>query len=229
MSDWWQRPRRISVVVDTEGWFDPFARELVAELNATGDRASFMRDAAEVSEGAVAFYLSCLKLSPPAVLARNRLNLVVHASDLPHGRGFSPLVWQVLEGENTIPLTMILAAHGPDTGDVVARDAIHFEGHELNGELRETMGRAIISICVKVLAEPLPPKPEPQRGESTWYRRRGPADSKLDPALPLVDQFNLLRTVDNDRYPAFFDHLGRRFVLTIEDSGPVPEEGEHER
>ena len=225
MSDWWQRPRTVSVVVDTEGWFDPFAHDLVARLNAAGDRAAFLRDVADVPQGAVAFYLSCLKLTPPDILARCRLNLVVHASALPEGRGFSPLVWQVLEGRNTIPLTMILAADGPDTGDVVARDQLQFQGHELNGQMRDAMGRAIVEMCARVLARDTPPIPEPQQGEGSWYRRRGPADSRLDPEQTLAEQFDLLRVVDNDRYPAFFDHRGRRFVLKIEDAGPIPEEG----
>ena len=58
---------------------------------AAGDHATFLRNAADVQEGGVAFFLSCVKLTPPGVLARNHHNLVVHASALPHGRGFSPV------------------------------------------------------------------------------------------------------------------------------------------
>jgi methionyl-tRNA formyltransferase len=31
----------------------------------------------------------------------------------------------------------------------------------------------------------------------------------------IAEQFDLLRVVDNLRYPAFFDHRGKRYRLTI--------------
>ncbi len=43
----------------------------------------------------------------------------------------------------------------------------------------------------------------PQQGEASYYRRRRAADSQLDPHCSLAEQFNLLRVVDNQRYPAF--------------------------
>ena len=56
---------------------------------------------------------------------------------------------------------------------------------------------------------------QPQHGEANHYRRRRPADSQLDPEIYLADQFNLLRVVDNQRYPAFFHWCGRRYVLQV--------------
>ena len=47
-------------------------------------------------------------------------------------------------------------------------------------------------------------------------KRRTPADSRLDPDKSIAEQFELLRVVDNQRYPAFFDHRGRRYRITIE-------------
>jgi methionyl-tRNA formyltransferase len=38
----------------------------------------------------------------------------------------------------------------------------------------------------------------------------------LDPQKSLAEQFNILRVVDNDRYPAFFEWNGRRYNLKIE-------------
>jgi methionyl-tRNA formyltransferase len=60
---------------------------------------------------------------------------------------------------------------------------------------------------------------EPQAGLPTYYKRRTPEDSELDPDKPLRDQFNLLRVADNDQYPAFFRHLGHKYVLKIEKVG----------
>lgn len=223
MSETWPETRRVSVVTDTPGWFDPFAEDLVAQLVAKGHGARFVRDYADVPQGDIAFYLSCLRLTPHEVLTRHPWNFVVHASDLPKGRGFSPIVWQVLEGASEIPVTMITMAAEADAGDIVAQRRFALKGHELNTELRDTMGRCIVDMCVETVCASAPPAPRPQEGTPTWYGRRRPDDSRLDPDQSLAAQFELLRVVDNDRYPAFFDLRGRRFVLKIEDAGPAPE------
>jgi len=213
---WWVSPRTISVCVDTPGWFDSHAETLVKRIAAIGDRAVFVRSSAEVQEGGIAFYLSCMKLTPPDVLARNLRNIVVHASALPAGRGFSPVVWQVLEGKQLIPLTMIMAADEADTGDVLARDEIVLAGTELNDEIRQTLGEKICEMCLSYLRQPEPENGQPQTGEASWYRRRTPEDSRLDPDRSIAEQFDLLRVVDNERYPAFFEYRGRRYLLRVE-------------
>lgn len=214
---------RIAVVTDTPGWFDPFGHVLAAALVEDGHEARFVRHVAEAPPGDLAFHLSCLRLCPPEALARNALNLVVHASDLPRGRGFSPLVWQVLEGRSEIPVCLIEAVEAADAGPVRLRETLRLEGHELNAEMRERLGRLIVDMCRRLAADPAACPPQPQQGEASWYRRRGPEDSRLDPEASLAVQFDLLRVVDNERYPAFFEHRGRRFVLRIEDAGPARE------
>ena len=39
---------------------------------------------------------------------------------------------------------------------------------------------------------------------------------RVDPELSLAEQFNLLRVVDNQRYPAFFHWRGQRFTLNVQ-------------
>ncbi len=212
---WWMQKRTVSVVTDTEGWFDPFAQELVERIRSNGDRAQFVRDQDQVPEGHVAFYLSCLKLTRDAILARNRVNLVVHASALPKGRGFSPVVWQILEGLNEVPLTLFEMDGTADTGPIVKQSTISFQGHELNDEIRDALGRSVVDICVEYLKTETRPVAVPQSGEPTWYPRRKKADSELDPEKTIAEQFQLLRVVDNERYPAFFTINGQTYSLKI--------------
>jgi methionyl-tRNA formyltransferase len=216
---WWQKPRRISVIVDNPSWVIPYAERLVSELREDGDDARFVREYDEVAEGSVAIYLSCIRIAPPQVTGRNRRNLVVHASDLPKGRGFSPLTWQILEGKNRIPICLLEAVDSVDAGAVVYRDWIEYEGHELSEELRDPIGRKSVELCRRFLAAPCPPEGVPQSGEPTIYPRRRPADSRLDPARSIADQFELLRVVDNERYPAWFEYRGHRYKLAIEKIG----------
>ena len=223
--DWWRKPRRISIVVDNPSWVLPYAERLAAAVQASGDTAALCRGHDEIADGAVAFYLGCITITPPGVLAHNRRNLVVHASDLPKGRGFSPMTWQVLEGRNEIPVCLLEAAEDVDTGPIVYRTTMRFEGHELIEEMRAILGRMHVELCRRFLDEPSPPTGAPQQGEPTNHPRRRPADSRLDPARSIAEQFDLLRTVDHEAYPAFFDLHGRRYKLTIEkmDCGGEPQ------
>ena len=143
--------------------------------------------------------------------------LIVHESDLPKGKGWSPLTWQILEGQNRIPVTLLEAADKVDSGMIYGQRWIEFEGHELIDELRAGQAEATHHLC-RWFVDHYPASGEggaPQQGEESVYARRRPDDSQLDPYKALAEQFELLRVVDNQRYPAFFDYRGQQYQLRI--------------
>jgi methionyl-tRNA formyltransferase len=211
-------------VVDTPGWFDGHARRLVERVIESGDTACLLRSYGEIEKPDVVFYLSCTKIAPPEALIKAKINLIAHASELPRGRGFSPAVWQVLEGAAVIPIKLIHAAETVDSGDIVLSDSITLEGHELNDEIRAQLGARVVELCLTYLASDAPPQGQPQQGEPTWYPRRVPEDSMLDPQRSIAEQFDVLRVVDNSRYPAFFELRGHRYLLRIEKASTVEDD-----
>lgn len=213
--DWWAKPRNVSVVVDTPRWYDPYGQMLVERISAGGDQARFVREHADVMEGGVAFYLSCYKITPPEILARNHHNVVIHTSALPQGRGFSPIVHQVREGKNRIPFSMIFAADEVDTGDIIMQSDLVLEGHELHDEFRARMGEKVNDMVMAYLALPEPPTGIPQSGDPSWYPKIKPEMSRLDPGRTIAEQFDLLRSCDNQNFPAFFEYRGKRYELRI--------------
>ena len=58
-------------------------------------------------------------------------------------------------------------------------------------------------------------KPKKQKGDASYYKRRTAIDSQLDPYKTIADQFNLLRVVDNIRYPAFFNYNDCDYIIEI--------------
>ncbi len=58
--------------------------------------------------------------------------------------------------------------------------------------------------------------PTPQNKEESFYPKRTPKDSELDINKTIKEQFNLLRIVNNDEYPAYFEIDGHRYILKIE-------------
>lgn len=215
--DNWKSPRRISIVVDNDSWILPWAEQLVDRCRAEfGDNAVFCDNYDKVRHGSIAFFLGCTRLAPEEVLTRNSWTLIVHESIVPKGRGFAPLTWQILEGRNRIPVTLLGANREPDAGPIYLQRWLEFEGHELHDELRAAQGRATVQLCMDFLACERPPAGKPQTGRASHYPRRSPDDSRLDPEASIASQFDLLRVVDNNRYPAFFDYRGHRYLLRIE-------------
>jgi methionyl-tRNA formyltransferase len=142
----------------------------------------------------------------------------VHESDLPLGRGWSPLTWQILEGENLIPVALIEAEDLVDSGAVYAKEYMHFSGDELVDELREKQAISTIKLCQNFVRD-FPDNlifAKRQVGATSSYPRRGLEDSRLDINKTIADQFNLLRVVDNEKYPAYFEINGNKFILKIE-------------
>lgn len=206
----------LSVLVDNDSWILPYAERLVSQAGDAGDRVRLCRTQEELLSGGVAFFLGCLNIVKPAVLEQNHRNLVVHASDLPQGRGFSPWTWQVLEGAQNLSICLLDAAADVDAGAVVYKNQVSLTGKELVGDLRQLIGEETISLCRRFLSELEPVPGRPQEGDVSYYRRRSANDSELNTEVSLKSQFNLLRTVDNDHYPAFFRMNGAVYKLKIE-------------
>ena len=212
---WWIKPRTISVLVDRNSWMVPYAERAIKEFSDNGDDCTLCYDYKDLRENGIVFIFSWQKIMNEKLLARNFKNLVVHASNLPKGKGFSPLTWQLLEGKNIIPVCLFEAEKELDSGPIVYREHMVLEGHELITEIRNKLGELHIEFAKKYLSEIKYVDAKAQKGESTMYPRRYPSDSQLNPDKSLREQFDLLRVVDNERYPAFFEINGCKYQLSI--------------
>ena len=70
-------------------------------------------------------------------------------------------------------------------------------------------------LCLEFLEKFPILSPKAQSGEESFYPKRTPKDSELDMTKSLESQFNLLRIVSNEEFPAFFIKDGKKFVLKI--------------
>lgn len=165
-----------------------------------------------MEEGDVLILLSCEKKFHQ--LKKNKYNLIVHESDLPKGKGWSPLTHQILSGENKIPITLFEADDTFDGGNVYFKDIIELNGTELIDEIRKKQADITFKLINRFLDENNKTG-KCQVGHETFYKKRTPKDSKIDVNDSIVNQFNLLRVVDNERYPAYFEHRGYKYIIKI--------------
>ena len=104
-------------------------------------------------------------------------------------------------------------------GKIYLQFSVPLRGNELCDELRQIQGENTVKICYDFFMNKEKIKTFEQIGEPSYFSRRTPKDSELDVNKPISELFNLLRVVDNERYPAFFKFRGRKFKLRITDIG----------
>jgi methionyl-tRNA formyltransferase len=204
----------IQILCDNpESWIIPYAKQLNTEFLKMRLNSSFIQNQEEVVAGDILILLSCENIFKNLHL--NHKNLVVHESDLPKGKGWSPLTWQVIEGAYSIKITLFEASEKVDAGVIYDQESVHFKGTELVEDLRALQAEATLRLLHRFVAQYPNVKGNEQIGESTYYRRRTKEDSKLALDKTLAEQFNLLRVSDNLRYPAWFEVDGEKFELHI--------------
>lgn len=207
---------RVTLYCDTpQSWIASWVKALQARLAPRHDVRTAWTLKQLALGGDICFLLGCTKVLSPEALACHRMNLVVHESRLPQGRGFSPIAWQVLQGAQEIPVTLLEATPQADAGPVHFVDAIHLDGTELLPEIRQLQGAKTVEMVERFLAAYPDMAPQPQQGSPTFFRRRTRKDDQLDPCASLAAQFDHLRIVDNERYPAWFQWRNKRYLLHI--------------
>lgn len=204
----------IQILVDNrESWFVPYAKELVDYLAKQNHDVYLIHNHEEIKKGDILCLLACEKIFKDLHL--NKHNLVVHESDLPEGKGWSPLTWQILEGKNKIPITLFEASEKVDAGCIYSKEYINLQGHELLDEIKHQQGLKTIKLILDFVKNYPNVKGSPQNGKSTYYSKRTCIDSKLDINKSIKNQFNLMRVCDNERYPAFFEIEGIKYFVKI--------------
>ncbi len=167
--------------------------------------------------GNILFLISCSEIVNKDVRKKFDHSLVLHASDLPNGRGWSPHIWDILEGKLNLTLSLISAEDDVDTGDIWQQVTIALNGLELFDEINHKLFMAELSLmdwaCENVFHS-TPRKQQEVKG--SYYRKRTPVDGEIDISRSIESQFNLLRISDPDRYPAFIVVRGQKYKLTLE-------------
>ncbi|MDA3967674.1 MULTISPECIES: formyltransferase family protein [Helicobacter] len=205
---------KVAILTSKSQWFVPYARELAENLKCP----LYFSHKYFVESYEIVFILSYHSIIPKEFLDTNKHNIVIHASSLPKGKGWSPMFWQVLEGKSEITFSLFEADCGIDSGDIYLQDMLRLKGGELYDELRELQARMCQKMCLEFLDKYPNIESKKQVGEESFYQKRTKDSSELDITKSLESQFNLLRIVSNEEFPAFFYKDGKKFIIKIYDS-----------
>jgi methionyl-tRNA formyltransferase len=187
------------------------------DMRSSGHKVFLLYDKKDICRGDILFLVSCSQLIRSAERTKFRAVLVLHASDLPNGRGWSPHVWSIVNGASEITVCLLEADDPVDTGAIWMQKKIALEGHELLPEINEKLFEAEITLMTEAVKRFEQIKPLAQSGDpGSFLPKRTPENSRIDPNKTIAEQFDLLRVVDSERYPAFMDYRGKRYLIKIE-------------
>lgn len=195
------------------GWLVPWAAS-----NGDHHAVDIVRSKHELPGGDLLFLISCSEIVNAHDRQNYRKTLVIHASDLPRGRGWSPHIWQILEGAREITLTLLEAEDKVDSGAIWKKMTVPIPATWLYDEINQAVFDAELKLMDHAIAEFnfIVPVEQDTGIEPTYYPKRTPKDSGIDPNRSITEQFDQIRVCDPTRFPAFFELRGRKYKLIVE-------------
>jgi methionyl-tRNA formyltransferase len=126
-----------------------------------------------------------------------------HMTDVPYGRGGSPLQNLIARGHTETKLSALRMTAEMDAGPVYAKRPL-----SLDGRAQEIYARAA-EIAFEMIGDIArdEPEPAPQTGEPTVFKRRTPDMSRLPAGASAKALYDHIRMLDAESYPpAFLEH-----------------------
>lgn len=171
----------------------------------------------ELISGDILFLISCSEIISKLERDKFKKTLVVHASDLPYGRGWSPYVWEIINGATDITLSLLEAGDKVDTGDIWKKVNVSIPKTSLFDEINEVIFNSELELMDFAIENYHTIEPKKQLNiDSECWPKRSPKDSEIDINQTIFEQFDLIRVCDPQRFPAYFYKDGVRFNIAIE-------------
>jgi methionyl-tRNA formyltransferase len=126
--------------------------------------------------------------------------IVFHMTDLPYGRGGSPLQNLIVNGKTETVLSAIKVEDGLDTGPVYYKQKLNLEG-TANEILRRASQMTFHLIERFIDEEPLA---TPQKGTPFEFKRRKPSQSNISSLKEIKKIHDHIRMLDGEGYPKAF-------------------------
>ena len=147
---------------------------------------------------------------PSAIFERYEC-IVFHMTDLPYGRGGSPLQNLIVRGLTATKLSALRVEVGLDTGPVYLKMDLSLSGtaEEIFVRVNKLVGKMIVEIIQNNL------QPVPQEGDPVVFKRRKPEQSDMSGLEKLEEIFDYIRMLDADGYPNAYIEKGEfRYEFT---------------
>lgn len=140
--------------------------------------------------------------------------VVFHMTDLPFGRGGSPLQNLIASGISETMISAIRVEEGLDTGDIYLKKRLSLAGKA--SEIYERASGVIGEMIKEIVLQQ--PAPLPQQGEPVFFKRRKKEDGNIATLEEPVKVYDYIRMLDCEGYPNAFletDHFRFEFSNAV--------------
>ena len=137
--------------------------------------------------------------------------VVFHMTDLPFGRGGSPLQNLIVRGFKKTKITAIKVNEGLDTGDIYIKSDL-----DLSGTAKEIFTRSV-PIIHRMISSVIDFElvPIPQSGEVVQFVRRKSFQSEISSLSTIDEVYDYIRMLDCEGYPnAFLETVHFKYEFT---------------
>ncbi|MBN2144540.1 MAG: methionyl-tRNA formyltransferase [Candidatus Aureabacteria bacterium] len=134
----------------------------------------------------------------PETIFKNHACVIFHMTDLPYGRGGSPLQNLIVRRIKKTKITALKAVRELDAGPVYMKKDL-----DLRGSATQIYKRASKIIFNKMIPEIIKKNPTPvtQKGKPVFFHRRKPYQSRIANLKTLDEIYDHIRMLDAEGYP----------------------------
>ena len=140
----------------------------------------------------------------PADIFENFECIVFHMTDLPYGRGGSPLQNLIVSGHQKTKISALKVTKGIDAGDIYLKKELSLLGSAEEIFIRST--KIIFSMIQEIIDHDI--EPVAQEGEIIEFKRRKPSDGDISKLESIEGVFDYIRMLDAEGYPSAFLEIG---------------------
>ena len=201
------------VIASSRSWYASLASELQknigAQFHLIDDRTNLTLEYLSSINPKTIFFPHWSYIVPDEIFS-NYECLIFHMTDVPFGRGGSPLQNLIVRGIKDTKISALRCVKGLDAGDVYLKRDL-----SLKGTAQEIFKNA--STIVKEMIEEIVrtnPAPVPQTGIPIYFKRRTPNESDISEIEDIDKVYDYIRMLDCDGYPKAFvqtQHLTLQF------------------
>ncbi len=134
-----------------------------------------------------------------------------HMTDVPYGRGGSPLQNLIARGRARTMVSALRMTAEVDAGPVYLKNPLSLEGSAR--EVYQRLADLVYDMTEEIIATE--PQPVPQEGEIVTFTRGTPDQSLLPEAAEIKELYDHIRMLDAETYPrAFIEHGDSRLEFS---------------
>jgi len=172
---------------------------------------SKLHSAIDAAKPTYIFFLHWSHIIPKEICEAHQC-VCFHMTDVPYGRGGSPLQNLIARGHRSTKVTALRMTSELDAGPVYLKKELSLEGSTAE-EIYQRASKLSCEMALQIAQQNLSPKE--QTGTAIKFKRRTPEQSQIEGNLTLLQVFDQIRMLDAEGYPkAFIEIEGLRLEFS---------------